>query len=67
MIAGDLKWFKKKCGDIVFPISCAIFIASLVAILIGWFNDIGHAPVWTWLFWESTIVGVVSLFACIRD
>lgn len=37
-----------------------IFIVSIIAIIVGWFNDQGHAPIWTWLFWESIIIGVLS-------
>lgn len=54
-------WHKKNKEDIAVTsiLFCVgLFIVSVVAIIIGWYNDTGHAPVWTWLFWESIVIGL---------
>ena len=59
----DVKWLLSEDGynySVAFlVIAIALFLVSLVLIIIGWINGTGHAPVWTWLFWESLVLGIV--------
>lgn len=51
---------KENLSGFCFVLSCILSISSFIAMTIGWYYDIGHAPIWTWLFWESIIIGFVS-------
>lgn len=62
-IKEDVKWLLSEDGynySVAFlVIALALFLVSLVLIVIGWINGTGHAPVWTWLFWESLVLGIL--------
>lgn len=62
-IKEDAKWLLSEDGynySVAFlVIALALFLVSLVLIVIGWINGTGHAPVWTWLFWESLVLGIL--------
>lgn len=51
---------KENLSGFCFVLSCILSISSFIAMTIGWYYDIGHAPIWTWLFWESIIIGFAS-------
>lgn len=60
----DFVWLKENASGVFFAYFavCALaFVISLVVIIVGWVADTGHAPMWTWLLWESLAIGIVSL------
>lgn len=66
----DVRWLKEYyvvLAMIYFYVCSALFVVSLIAIIIGWIDGWGHAPVWTWLFWESIVIGVLCVSIAIND
>lgn len=65
-IMEDLRWLNDKdvkenlCGSCLM-VSCILIISSIIAFIIGWYCDTGHAAAWTWVFWESIVIGLCSL------
>ena len=65
-IMEDLRWLNDKdvkenlCGSCLM-VSCILIISSIIAFIIGWYCDTGHAAAWTWVFGESIVIGLCSL------
>lgn len=60
----DFVWLKENASGVFFAyfVVCVLgLVVSLVVIIVGWVADTGHAPMWTWLLWESLAIGIVSL------
>lgn len=60
----DFAWLKENASSVFFAYFavCALaLVVSLIVIIVGWVADTGHAPMWTWLLWESLAIGVVSI------
>lgn len=66
IIIDDVRWLsndedvKENLNGFSIILSCILFIYSIIAMVIGWYYDIGHAPIWSWFFWESIIIGFAS-------
>ena len=60
----DFAWLKENASSVFFAYFavCALaLVVSLIVIIVGWVADTGHAPMWTWLLWESLAFGIVSI------
>ena len=66
----DFEWMLSKANIeyiqnsfIITNLVC--LLVSLIVIVVCWLKCIGHAPVWTWLFFESLVLSIISILSAI--